>query len=422
MAVRLTRGRPEVDIGPARPRRTRSAPIARILEPPTTEALFRSMLADADAGIVLVDRDRRIAEINPAAQRLLGVTAARARGRPASEVIRGVVPGDDLLADALRRTRLERETVLLTGRGGEVPVGVRSHRLGRPPSLLLTLRDLTQLRRMHEELRRNERLALLGQLSAGVAHEIRNPLAGIGTSAQVLLRRFEPRDERAQFVRVILEEVSRLDRIATSLLQYSRPRTPELSQVSLAPLVEHVLDLSAEPRTASDIRTEIDVQPRLPSVFVDPSLVTQVLLNVTLNAVQAMPSGGTLRLEIRRVRRREPPRGVGRRASDRGDARPSRAVAPWREFQQVRIADTGVGMSRGVLAKLFHPFFTTKPRGTGLGLAICQTIMQEHRGSIEIASREGRGTTVMLNFPVEKRHGERREPDAHAVRAHTPHR
>src|SRR5206468_9987181 len=109
-----------------------------------------------------------------------------------------------------------------------IPVLLRSVRLGNPPWVMLTLRALTQGRRMQQELRRHERLATLGQLSAGVAHEIRNPLAGIGTSAQVLLRRFEPRDERARFVRVILEEVARLDRIVTSLLQYARPRVPVL--------------------------------------------------------------------------------------------------------------------------------------------------------------------------------------------------
>src|SRR5206468_8142027 len=125
-----------------------------------------------------------------------------------------------------------------------IPVLLRSVRLGNPPWVMLTLRDLTQMKRLREELRRNERLATLGQLSAGVAHEIRNPLAGIGTSAQVLLRRFEPRDERARFVRVILDEVARLDRIVTSLLQYARPRAPELKPGTLAACVERVLELS----------------------------------------------------------------------------------------------------------------------------------------------------------------------------------
>src|SRR5262249_16693587 len=152
---------------------------------------------------------------------------------------------------------------------------------------LLTLRDLAQARRTQQELRRQERLATLGQLSAGVAHEIRNPLAGIGTSAQVLLRRFEPRDERARFVRVILEEVSRLDRIVTSLLQDARPRVPVLKAGSLESCIRRVLELQREALEQAKIEVQVDVAPRLPEVYIDADLVGQVLLNVTLNALQA---------------------------------------------------------------------------------------------------------------------------------------
>jgi signal transduction histidine kinase len=312
---------------------------------------------------------------------------------------------------------------VLHGRGGaEVPVLLRSRRVGRPPWLVLVVRDLSQARRMQQELRRNERLATLGQLSTGVAHEIRNPLAGIGTSAQVLLRRFEPRDERARFVRVILDEVARLDRIVTSLLQYARPREPELRAAALSTSNEHVLQLASEPVERAGVRVELDVAPRLDPVYIDADLVTQVLLNVTLNAVQAMPQGGSLRYEVRKVRRRGPARGPGRRATDRPRRSARGGAQPWSFFQQVRVIDTGVGIPRGVQSKLFDPFFSTKPGGTGLGLSICQTIMHEHGGSIAVASREGRGTTVLLDFPLEKRHGERRRTDADARRTRAAHR
>ncbi len=193
------------------------------------EALTRALMADADTAILLVDPHERIASINDAGLRLLSLTSARACGRAAAEVLRTVIAGDEVVLEAFRSARLERD-VWLHGAGGEIPVRLHGYRIGRPPWVLLTLRDLTQTRRLQQELRRHERLATLGQLSAGVAHEIRNPLAGIGTSAQVLLRRFEPRDERARFVRVILEEGARLDRIVTSLLHRrlhrARPRAP----------------------------------------------------------------------------------------------------------------------------------------------------------------------------------------------------
>jgi len=387
---------------------------------PPWDALVRAFMDDAQNGVLLLDASGRLAAANAAAGRLLGFAPARERGRPVTPLLRTVVAGDDLSREVFRRTRTRREAVLQTPGGGEVQVLLRSYRLGRPPWVLVTLEDLAQMRRMQQELRRNERLATLGQLAAGVAHEIRNPLAGIGTSAQVLLRRFEPRDDRARFVQVILSEVGRLDRIVTSLLQYARPRVPELRSGTLSECVDRVIALAADAIQQAGVRVEVQVAPRLAPIYIDPDLVTQVLLNVTLNAVQAMPDGGTLRYEVRKVRRRRPPRGPGRRSSDRRAGRS--AGSDWIEYQQVGVVDTGVGIPRGVLEKMFDPFFTTKASGTGLGLSISQTILQEHGGWIAVDSREGRGTTVLLNFPLEKRHGERRQPDARPERRDAAHR
>ncbi len=405
---------------------------------------FRALMEDAESAVLVLDPEGRVASANPAAIRLLGSTPARVHGAEAATLLRTVVPGEDLAREVFASPRLEREALLHTPGAGEVPVRLTASRFGRPAWALLTLHDLTSMWRMQQELRRHERLATLGQLSAGVAHEIRNPLAGIGTSAQVLLRRFEPGDDRARFVQVILDEVARLDRIVTSLLQYARPRQPELKPVRLADCVERVVAMSRDNAHGQGVTIETDIAPRLSAIHLDADLVHQVLLNVTLNALQAMPSGGTLRYELRHVRRRRPPRGPGRRAADHradaargfpeerraddlreGDERDSgraAAEASWLEMQQVRIIDTGVGIPRGTLAKLFDPFFTTKASGTGLGLSISQTIMQEHGGSIAVDSKEGRGTTVLLNFPLEKRNGERRQLDPDAIERHAARR
>ena len=384
------------------------------------DALVRALFEDTANGLMLLDPAARLVHANPAAEKLLGFSLRGQRGRSVEPLLRTLVPGDDLVRELYRHARLEREAVLHTRGAGEVQVLLRSNRIGRPPWVLLTAQDLTQVRRMQHELRRHERLATLGQLAAGVAHEIRNPLAGIGTSAQVLLRRFEPRDDRARFVQVILDEVARLDRIVTSLLQYARPRVPELQSGALARCVDRVIAVAADTIQQAGVRVEVEVADRLGPVYIDEDLVVQVLLNLTLNAVQAMPQGGTLRYEVRKVRRRRPPRGPGRRSGDTRSQRPG--GSDWIEFQQVRVIDTGTGIPRGVLAKMFDPFFTTKATGTGLGLSISQTILQEHGGSIAVDSRVGRGTTVLINFPLEKRHGERRQPDAHDGRPDTAHR
>jgi signal transduction histidine kinase len=381
------------------------------------DLLARTLLSDSESGVLVLDPGRRVAAINPAARRMLGAPTGKVAPGVASQLLRTVLAGDDLVASAYRTAKSEREAMIVGPGGGEIPVLVRTYRIGRPPWVVISLRDLTQARRMHQELRRHERLATLGRLSAGVAHEIRNPLAGIGTSAQVLLRRFEPRDERSRFVRVILEEVARLDKIVASLLQYARPRVPVLRRGEITPCIERVRELAADAIEQAGVAVEVSVSPRLGAVYLDADLITQVLLNVTLNAVQAMPRGGRLRYEVRRVRRRLPERGSGRRRDDRGTAG-RRARDAWAGYLQVQVSDTGPGIPPGVLAQLFDPFFTTKPRGTGLGLSISQTIMQEHGGSIEVASREGRGTTVLLSLPVEKRHGEKRESDPDSKHAY----
>ena len=405
-----------------RPARAAGERPRAVAAPAPLDELFRTLLDDSETGVLLLDPQARVSAINPGALRLLGVGAARARQAAAAELVRTVVPGDDPVGAAFREEQGELEAMLVSAQGAEIPVLLRSYRVGAPPWVLLTLRDLTQARRMQHELRRHERLATLGQLSAGVAHEIRNPLAGIGTSAQVLLRRFEPRDERARFVQVILEEVGRLDRIVTSLLQYARPRVPELKPAAIEPCIDRVLELAADAIGQSGARIEKEVGARLSPVYIDADLITQVLLNVTLNALQAMPSGGVLRYEVRQARRKRPPRGPGRRDGDPPSSGRGERGSQWIAYQQVRVIDTGVGMPRGVLAKLFDPFFSTKPQGTGLGMSISQSIVQEHGGAIEVASREGHGTTVLLNFPVEKRHGERREHDPDARRAYPSRR
>jgi len=398
------------------PRRAAAFPI---------DAGFRALMDDADSGVLVLDPARRVALANPAVLKLLGISAPKARGAEASALLKSVVAGEDLARDAFAGA-LERETVLHTPGAGDVPVLLTAHRFGRPAWVLVTLDDLSATRRMQHELRRQERLATLGQLSAGVAHEIRNPLAGIGTSAQVLLKRFESGDDRARFVQVILDEVARLDRIVTSLLQYARPRAPELQPVRLAECVTRVVALSRENAERAGVHVEAEIAPRLAAIYLDPDLIHQVLLNVTLNALQAMRAGGTLRYEVRHIRRRRPPRAPGRRAGDRlraDDRRGGDGAAPgWTEIQQVRVIDTGVGIPRGTLAKLFDPFFTTKASGTGLGLSISQTIMQEHGGSIAVDSKEGRGTTVLLNFPLEKRNGERRQLDPGSLERHAARR
>jgi signal transduction histidine kinase len=381
----------------ARDRRPATAPAHYSLAERVMDSLIE--------GVVVVDDQGNVLQLNRAARELLAIGSKGSVGRPAHEVVASAVPGENLFEGALSGKTTETETLITSARGEEVPARICVVPQGGGAVAVLV--DLSTARRLEQELRRRERLALMGQLLAGVAHEVRNPLAGISSSAQVMLGRFEPRDERTRFVRAILDEVNRLDRIVTRLLQFARPGEPRLRRGELATVVNRVVESNREWLEESRIETEVAVAEKVPEIWFDPDLVHQVLLNLVHNAVQAMPEGGKLEVMVRAVRRRAPASGRGRRQNDLvAKQQPRKAVS--RRMVQVRVVDTGEGIAKEAMSQLFDPFFTTKASGTGLGLSICQSIIQEHGGNIQVASRRGQGTTVIFELPVEKRQGERR--------------
>ena len=386
---------------------------ARKAVPLPESAMLEPLGAALSDALLYCDAEGRVRFVNQEACRMLGMTAAWALGRAGAEVLQTAVPGEDLFAEAGAPRVPARETLLVTRRGGELPARVTLARV-ESGGAFAVVRDLTQAQRLQRELRLRERLASVGELAAGVAHEIRNPLAGISSSAQVLLTRFEPRDDRQKFCRVIIDQVDRLDRIVTSLLKFARPPEPKLRLARLEDVVRRILELEADHLAEARVTVETRFAVRMPGLYIDPGLIEQVVLNLVVNAAQAMPTGGTLTIELGTgIRRERPlPRSPGRREADaQGHAeRAAQAfAAPARRVARLRLIDTGVGIPREIVPRLFDPFFTTRAGGTGLGLSISQSILQEHGGVISIASREGRGTTVVVELPLEKRHGQRRQ-------------
>lgn len=237
--------------------------------------------------------------------------------------------------------------------------------------IVVTLRALL---REQEALRRSERLALAGTLAAGVAHEVRNPLGVISGMAELLAER-SPRESReAALARDILAEVGRLNRVVGDFLDFSRPAPPQVQTVTPAELWERPLGLLRASLERHKIKIVTDATAAVPRVLADPGRIQQVVLNLLLNARDAMPSGGTLTF----------------RARSEGDA-----VA-------LSVTDTGEGITADHLTRVFEPFFTTKERGTGLGLAVARRIVEEHGGKIQVESKPGTGTTFTMILPVAK--------------------
>jgi len=238
----------------------------------------------------------------------------------------------------------------------------------------------------YERVKERDRLAALGEMSAGLAHEIRNPLGAIKGAAQLLLgpdgRPLPPSSESSEFIDIILEEVDRLNNVVTRFLDYARAdrgETGRANSIDLNLVVKKTVALLSSSPDAKAVEIRVRLDDQLPSVLADPEALVQVFLNLGLNAIQSMPEGGTL--DILTTRRRRSRLGYG-------------------QFAEVRLRDSGVGIPADKLKKLFIPFYTTKIRGTGLGLAIAQRIVSQHGGTIEVRSTPGEGSTFSVFLPV----------------------
>jgi len=237
--------------------------------------------------------------------------------------------------------------------------------------------DLTEQRRMETEIRRNDRLRVLGQLSAGVAHEIRNPLTGIATSAEVLADRLGHENENVKYIGAILDEIHRLDGIIRNLLDFARPPKPQIAPCSLQEIIERVLALVTEEATTKGIELSLDKVSDAVYCEADSAQITQVLLNVVQNAVQACHKGDSVVLDVKREQPADP---------------------SYAKVVCIDVLDSGAGVPSEVRESLFDPFVTTKTRGTGLGLAISQHIVEEHNGSIRCDFLK-KGTRFSIRLP-----------------------
>jgi signal transduction histidine kinase len=249
-------------------------------------------------------------------------------------------------------------------------------------SMVISLETTTdELHASHEkQIQQASKLASIGELASGIAHEIRNPLAGIGAAVEVMAEDAGNNGKYAEVVAEMRKQVSRLNTTLHELLDFARQREPEIAPCDARNLIKPMLALVRPDAQKQHVEIVEHYAPDLPLMCGDTQQVQQVILNIALNAIQAMPQGGTLTLTAEAVDK-------SLRAGH------DRAV-------RISITDTGVGIPRENLHKIFSPFFTTKHRGTGLGLAITHSIVEKHHGAIRVASEPGRGTTFVLEFPA----------------------
>jgi two-component system sensor histidine kinase HydH len=334
-----------------------------------TEKVVESMAS----GLITVDKSGNIVSHNRKASAMLDL-GRQVRGHP----LETVIPFRCLdLTDVLYHEREIIEKEIDCPRGEEsLPLSVSATPLRDPEGLsmgaVIILRDLRQIRGLQEEVRRSERLASLGRLASGVAHEIRNPLSSIKGFAQYFRDKFEKDSQDRSYAELVIKEVERLNRVITQLLDFARPKELHLQSYPLSQVIEHPLRLIQGDLDKKGIRLRTTLLKE--GVAADWDQITQALLNIFLNAMDSMD--GTGELQVRTVLR------------------------PEKKGVEVSITDTGSGIPRENLSRIFDPFFSTKKKGTGLGLAITAKIIEAHQGEITVESEEGRGTTFKIVLPL----------------------
>jgi two-component system, NtrC family, sensor kinase len=225
---------------------------------------------------------------------------------------------------------------------------------------------------------RADRLASLGTLAAGLAHEIKNPLVAIKTFTQLLPERFDDEEFRNYFTNVAAGEIDRISTLVTELLEFSRPSGPFFQQENLNDVLDKMITLIKTEAKQKEVTIETALADDLPTITIDKEQIKQVIINILLNAIQATPEKGSILVATRKI------------AKSNGSP----------GFVQVEISDTGIGIPEQELDKIFTPFFTTRAKGSGLGLAISHQIIQEHEGNIDVRSAVQKGTTFTINLPT----------------------
>ncbi len=372
----------------------RSKPLRQRRAGRSIPELLENVLASLGDAVILTDENDRIALFNQAAEELTGVPEGQALRRSCADLF-SATPS---IAAMVQRARTSgqsesRGEESLTVAQRRVPVRVSCSPIWgsdvHVQGAAVVIQDLSYQKKLEDESRRNETLARLGGLVAGLAHEIKNPLGGIKGAAQLLAKRYSDQQEIGEYTGVMIREIDRLSRLVEQLLTFGAPPAPDQSPINVHKVIHEVLTLMATELSAKQIATRLQIDPSLPETRGDEAQLTHVFLNLIKNAAEAMPQQGTLTITTRM----ETDFHILRRSSRDGSGKPG-------QYLRVEVADTGPGFAPHDVERVFEPFFTTKPRGSGLGLAVCERIVAVHGGDIRAENARGGGAVITVNLPL----------------------
>lgn len=357
---------------------------------PQTKLSFESLFENLPSAWLWLNSEGRIQSMNPAAERIFSLSLPLAKG----QTLLNLLGRNSKLLEAVqevlqsgRSTRLHETTLELKEKtllvSAEIaPLGSLVGSLEKPEGALLWLSEQSLPQAFQEENRLQDRLKMMGTLASGLAHEIRNPLGGIRAAAQMLSRELKD-PELQEYAAMMIRETDGLNELITQLLDFTKAKRIRKNSVNVHQLISDVLKLEENSIANQDITLSQNFDPSLPAIRAHGPSLKQALLNLIKNAIEAMPQGGTLTITTQMS---------GEKRLIKEGAKNS---AP-KNFVEVAIQDTGVGISEAEQKKLFTPFFTTKPAGTGLGLMMVQRIIQENGGSLKLESQPKQGSTFSI--------------------------
>jgi len=340
------------------------------------KAFSDNLVENMPMGLLAIDPEERIASFNQTAESMLGITAGQTLGNHVSEILPPSFR-DFFYHLKAKSGPINREFETSLANGKKLPLEVIGTALtdedGAALGWVILFRDLSEIQHLKKEIVRSQRLASIGRLAAGVAHEIRNPLSSIKGFATYFKERYRDTPNDHQTAEIMIQEVERLDRVIGQLMEFARPMSIQEKRTHLDALIRHSLKMVEGDAGQKGITLNFKNDHHIETARVDPDRLKQVLLNLYLNAMEAMDGEGAITVTLVPT---EPNNGI-----------------------QITVSDTGPGIKQEDLPHLFDPYFTTKSSGTGLGLAIVHKIIESHNGEIQIKSRPGEGTIVTMVIP-----------------------
>ncbi len=338
------------------------------------------LLETMDNAVISVDNKGNIKTFNRKSEEIFGKKKEEVLNKDCQEVLNLKINGECLLKECLLEKKNISQEIILEEKGLKKKIldlntSFLTDESGEITGIVAVIRDITEIKNLNEEMARHKRLVALGKLSAGIAHEIRNPLSSIRGLAQFVYNSFSKTDERKEDLNTIIQEVDRLNKLVVQVLDFAKLKKPNLTRFSLNDLIRKIAELFKLEIKDKQIKFNLELSPDISQIQADEDQVRQILMNVIINAIQAIPKKGEIKIKTEK--------------------------APLKGEPAIKliIEDSGIGITEKDFNQIFDPFFSTKEKGSGLGLSIVYKLVEAHQGEIKVESKEGEGTKFIILLP-----------------------